>query len=119
MRSLDRLLAATHETEFFVLICQLVNISDEKPLRAKLGSIQTPGGAGLQLTVRQAMRYRTNDGTLLQWDTTHMFTLDEQGELSWWMPDRPVITGLKNIQASLKQWWEKEPATPVFALLAG
>lgn len=118
MRSLDRLLAATTETEFFVLICQLVNVSDEKPLSAKLESIKTPVGTGLQLTVRQAMRYRTNDGTLLQWDTTHIFTLDEHGELSWWMPDQPVVTGLKNIQDSLKQWWKKEPATPVFALLA-
>ncbi|MBI5928189.1 MAG: hypothetical protein HY862_02690 [Chloroflexi bacterium] len=118
MRPLDRLLTATNETEFFVLICQLVNVSDEKPLSAKLASIKTPLGVGLQLTVRQAMRYRTNDGTLLQWDTTHVFTLDEQGALSWWMPNQPIITGLKDIQASLKQWWEKEPATPVLGLLA-
>lgn len=113
----ERLLQAATGTQFFVMLCQLLNIPNDKGTQAKIASVQNHGDFALVLTMTQAMRYKTDDGWLLQWDITHVFTLEEHGVLIWQMKDEPVVIGLGAIQDKLRKLWDKAPDYPLLSFM--
>lgn len=113
----ERLLRATTGTQFFVVLCQLLSITNDKGTQAKITSVQNHGDFALALTITQAMRYKVDDGWLLQWDITHVFTLEESGLLTWKMKDEPLVIGVEAIQDKRRKLWDKTSDYPLLSFM--
>ena len=105
MKPMEMLLGAKTEAEFFVIICHLFS-EDLRGHRAmKLtatGALKT-GNGHLELVLRLSTPKQDGKITHYSNEVTHIFSLTQTGELTWWLKDQPLITGLKNVQAKLEQ----------------
>ena len=104
MNVFERLLQAQTETEFFVLVSGLLSPQLIANIRGKMTSVQEDGESALRLSLEQTLAYLQPDGMhqVFVSETTHIFTLYENGKLTWWMKGQPTQIGLKDIQAALK-----------------
>lgn len=115
MSDFDILMQARHETEFFVILCNVVEkyFGPYRPgkrhkshiIRAELnGTGSHQNGYALSFEIEQSFSVPNEKGGFsFTSQTTHVFTLHQDGKLTWWMMGQPTLTGLKDIQVSLKR----------------
>lgn len=115
MNPFGRLLQAKTETELFILICGSVYPSlgryqpgDEfknqitRTTLSRAGSVDE--GYALQFEIQQNFSIPNEKGALtFQTAKTHVFTLHQDEMLTWAMLGQPILTGLNDIQATLKR----------------
>src|SRR5690242_2914304 len=95
MNSLDMLLKAQTETEFFIVLCssvqpQLAYIPEkqDKPAlnRAELHRSGNPrDGYALKFEITHSLSLPRNGSINIRSEKTHVFTLYQDGTLTWWM----------------------------------
>src|SRR5947209_1878250 len=107
MGDIRLLLTATTDTEFFVMLCNLLrSVMPTVNLRPELKAIgNPPDGYVLQLSVSQTIpRPLPGGGRALDYMVTHTFTLSQTGVLTWQMKDQPTLIGVADIQAALERF---------------
>ena len=102
--SFEPLLQAKTDLCLFLLLCRLMPTAHwERPLRTELESISLNDKAQLCLSIRQAFRYCSEQQTVLRWEPTHRFILDDSGQLTWEQTGQPTLIGIEAIQAVFRQ----------------
>jgi hypothetical protein len=97
MNKFDQLMSAKNEMEFFFI---LINAVKGDLRRAR----DAAHGAGIKLSVDQNLVRTDGRREILERKTTHVFSLFQDGTLSWSMLGQPTITGLQNIQGTLEKF---------------
>jgi len=115
LNTFDMLLQAKTDTEFFIVLSSTVHPSSgpyRPEERAKHHVIGTELGRTGSRTEGYALKFEIEQSFSLPNDkggftfvreTTHIFTLHQDGTLTWEMLGQPTLTGLKDIQAALKR----------------
>src|SRR5579871_1386944 len=95
----EQLLRTESEMAFFFILAgsldaDILSIHDEAH------------GFGIRLSMQQNLTWQEPDRTVTQRQTTHVFSLYEDGTLTWAVLGQPVITGLRPIQETFKTFKE-------------
>ena len=96
MNKFDQLMSAKNELEFFFI---LINAVKGDLHRAR----DAVHGNGIKLTVEQNLFWEEAHRKVFERKTTHIFSLFQDGTLTWSMLGQPTITGLQNIQGTLEK----------------
>src|SRR5260370_26085867 len=113
MNSLAMLLKAQTETEFFIVLSSVIKPrltylpeQQDTPIlnRAELfRSGNSRDGYVLRLAISHNFRSPRNGKMNIRSEKTHVFTLYQDGTLTWWRPGQSdVLVGLNAIQAELR-----------------
>jgi hypothetical protein len=97
MNKFDQLMRAENELEFFFI---LINAVKGDLHRAR----DAAHGNGIKLTVEQNLFWEEPNRKVFERKTTHVFSLFQDGTLTWAMLGQPTITGLHDIRATLAQF---------------
>ncbi|MDX1993603.1 MAG: hypothetical protein SF029_14540 [bacterium] len=101
MGVMAQLLDAQTETAFFAQLARLTEQRAPTGVRVLLSSVMGKDGAALQLTVLEAVQHSYGECIRLEWEMTHVFTLNETGTLTW-QHKGEIVVGLGNIQRELR-----------------
>lgn len=102
MGSFQRLLDAKTTTEFFVIWGSMLEADAPSIIEVELTSVVRERRFALRLSIEQLLRSTENGINTFYTDVTHVFTLYEDGSLTWAMKGHPTITGLQAIQERLQ-----------------